>query len=210
MQDSINALLTKYQKDEPTLTAAAKDTKQKAIQAFETEFQAKQLKFQKQFDERHERSHGADHRPVKKVIDDIRVEDGYAIILDNAPGAGNIVSADKNLDITDVSSRVCAPRRRPRYRRRRRRSRVLRPARRRHGSSSGEAADAVISSASGNEVAGGEGEFALTAAAIAELVGGQLVGEPSTLIDGVAPLDRASPRHLTFLGVAKYAPMLAT
>ena len=46
---------------------------------------------------------------VKKVIDDIRVEDGYAIILDNAPGAGNIVSADKNLDITDrVVSRLRA------------------------------------------------------------------------------------------------------
>jgi len=36
MQDSINGLLTKYQKDEPTLSAAAKDTKQKAIQALET------------------------------------------------------------------------------------------------------------------------------------------------------------------------------
>src|SRR5678809_1648571 len=52
MQDSINGLLTKYQKDEPTMTAAAKDTKQKAIQALETEFQAQQLKFQKQFDDR--------------------------------------------------------------------------------------------------------------------------------------------------------------
>ena len=42
-------------------------------------------------------------------VDDIRVEDGYAIILDNAPGAGNIVSADKNLDITDrVVSRLRA------------------------------------------------------------------------------------------------------
>ena len=38
MQDSINGLLTKYQKDEPTMSAAAKDTKQKAIQALETEF----------------------------------------------------------------------------------------------------------------------------------------------------------------------------
>jgi outer membrane protein len=46
---------------------------------------------------------------VKKVIDDIRVEEGYSIILDNAPGAGNIVSADKNLDITDkIVSRLRA------------------------------------------------------------------------------------------------------
>jgi UDP-3-O-[3-hydroxymyristoyl] glucosamine N-acyltransferase len=68
----------------------------------------------------------------------------------------------------------------------------------------------VISSVSDRENGGGEGGFALTASAIAELVGGQLVGDPSTIVDGVAPLDRASGRHLTFLGVAKYAPMLAT
>jgi outer membrane protein len=109
MQDSINGLLTKYQKDEPTMTAAAKDTKQKAIQALETEFQAQQLKFQKQFDDRTKEVMAPITDQVKKVIDDIRVEDGYAIILDNAPGAGNIVSADKNLDITDrVVSRLRA------------------------------------------------------------------------------------------------------
>ena len=109
MQDSINALLTKYQKDEPTLSAAAKDTKQKAIQALETEFQAQQLKFQKQFDDRTKEVMAPITDQVKKVIDDIRIEDGYAIILDNAPGAGNIVSADKNLDITDrVVSRLRA------------------------------------------------------------------------------------------------------
>lgn len=109
MQDSINNLLTKYQKDEPTLSAAAKDTKQKAIQALETEFQAQQLKFQKQYDEHTKEVMAPITDQVKKVIDDIRVEDGYAIILDNAPGAGNIVSADKNLDITDrVVSRLRA------------------------------------------------------------------------------------------------------
>jgi UDP-3-O-[3-hydroxymyristoyl] glucosamine N-acyltransferase len=57
---------------------------------------------------------------------------------------------------------------------------------------------------------GGEGDFALTAVAIAEHVGGTLVGDGSVVVDGVAPLDRATRRHLTFLGVAKYAPMLAT
>ncbi|HEY4130829.1 MAG TPA: UDP-3-O-(3-hydroxymyristoyl)glucosamine N-acyltransferase [Gemmatimonadaceae bacterium] len=54
---------------------------------------------------------------------------------------------------------------------------------------------------------GGEGDFALTAAAIAEAVGGQLVGDGSIEISGIAPLDRAAARDLTFLGVAKYAPL---
>src|SRR3954468_20189866 len=39
MQDSINGLYAKYQKDEPTLSAAAKDKAQKAIRDMETEFQ---------------------------------------------------------------------------------------------------------------------------------------------------------------------------
>ena len=57
---------------------------------------------------------------------------------------------------------------------------------------------------------GGAGGFVLTAAAIAEAVGGRLVGDPAISIAGVAPLDRASPTDLSFLGTAKYAPVFAT
>jgi UDP-3-O-[3-hydroxymyristoyl] glucosamine N-acyltransferase len=57
---------------------------------------------------------------------------------------------------------------------------------------------------------GGEGGVVLTAAAIAEAVGGRLVGDPAVSIAGVAPLDRASPSDLSFLGTAKYASAFAT
>jgi UDP-3-O-[3-hydroxymyristoyl] glucosamine N-acyltransferase len=57
------------------------------------------------------------------------------------------------------------------------------------------------------EHSGGEGDFALTAAAIAEAVGGQLVGDGSVEISGIAPLDRAGARDLTFLGALKYAAL---
>jgi UDP-3-O-[3-hydroxymyristoyl] glucosamine N-acyltransferase len=57
---------------------------------------------------------------------------------------------------------------------------------------------------------GGEGGIVLTAAAIAEAVGGQLIGDPSVVVSGVAPLDRASPGDLSFLGAAKYAPLFAS
>jgi UDP-3-O-[3-hydroxymyristoyl] glucosamine N-acyltransferase len=57
---------------------------------------------------------------------------------------------------------------------------------------------------------GGEGGLVLTAAAIAEAVGGELVGDPSVAVSGVAALDRASPRDLSFLGAAKYASVFAT
>jgi UDP-3-O-[3-hydroxymyristoyl] glucosamine N-acyltransferase len=55
---------------------------------------------------------------------------------------------------------------------------------------------------------GGERAGTLTALGIAELVGGELRGEPSTIITGVASLDRASPDKLSFLAQARYAPML--
>jgi outer membrane protein len=38
---------------------------------------------------------------IRKVLDDIRQEEGYAFILDAGSEAGVIVAADRNLDITE-------------------------------------------------------------------------------------------------------------
>ncbi len=46
----------------------------------------------------------------------------------------------------------------------------------------------------------------LTAGQIAELVGGELIGNEEVVIAGVAPLDRAGPGDLSFLAFAKYLP----
>ena len=107
MQDSINTLLSKYQKEEPALSATAKTAKQKAIAAMESAAQAQQQKFQQQFAQRQTEVMAPITDAVKKVLDDIRAEDGYALILSNDPQTTSIVSADKNLDITDrVVSRL--------------------------------------------------------------------------------------------------------
>jgi UDP-3-O-[3-hydroxymyristoyl] glucosamine N-acyltransferase len=50
----------------------------------------------------------------------------------------------------------------------------------------------------------------ISAAAIAEAVGGELRGDPEVMVGGVASLDRATPQELSFLGGAKYAPLFAT
>ena len=109
MQDSLNALLAKYQKDEPTLSATAKKTRGDAIQALETELQAKNLQYQQQFQARQTEVMAPIQDVVRKVLEDIRVEDGYSMILDRTPGQSPILVADKNLDITDrVVSRLRA------------------------------------------------------------------------------------------------------
>ena len=57
---------------------------------------------------------------------------------------------------------------------------------------------------------GGEGDFVLTALAIAEAAGGRLIGLPTVRVTGVAPLDRASASDLSFLASPKYAAMFAS
>ena len=101
MSDSLNAMITKYTKAEPTLSATAKETQTKAIQALETDLQAKQLQLQQQFAARQNELMAPIREQVIKVLDDIRAEDGYAIIFANDPQQSVILSADKNLDITD-------------------------------------------------------------------------------------------------------------
>ena len=49
----------------------------------------------------------------------------------------------------------------------------------------------------------------LTARAIADLVGGELRGEELTVVGSVAPLGRAAPDQITFLGDGRYAPAFA-
>ena len=67
---------------------------------------------------------------------------------------------------------------------------------------------------SGNAVAksstSGDGASTITAEAIAALVSGELIGDGSVAVTGVAPLDRAESNHISILSSAKYEPMLAS
>ena len=65
---------------------------------------------------------------------------------------------------------------------------------------------AVPSSLSANS---GDGREPVTAAAIAEQVGGQLVGDGSVEVFGVAPLDRAGPHELSVFTSSRYAAWFA-
>jgi outer membrane protein len=100
-QDSAQKMLASYQKDQATMTAAAKDKAEKSLQAIETDLQTKNQSYQQQFDSKSQEVMGPVKDLVKTVIDALREEGCYALIFDNAQGASGIVSADKNLDITD-------------------------------------------------------------------------------------------------------------
>lgn len=57
---------------------------------------------------------------------------------------------------------------------------------------------------------GGDARVRITAAAIAEQVGGHVVGNTDAIVFGIAPLDRAGPTDLSFLAHARYAGWFST
>src|SRR5918912_1603702 len=96
MSDALNTMFTTYQKQEPTLSTAQKGTKQKAMRDLQQQLQDRQQQLAQQ---RQNELMAPIMEQVKKVLDDIRTEDGYAMIISGDPNL--ILSYDKNLDITD-------------------------------------------------------------------------------------------------------------
>ena len=101
MSDALNAMVTQYQKDEPRLTAADKERRQRAIGLKEDSLRGRQQQLEQQATQRQNELMAPIMEAVRKVLEDIRAEDGYAMILSSEPGASSILAADKNLDITD-------------------------------------------------------------------------------------------------------------
>lgn len=101
MSDALNAMVTAYQKDEARLTAADKERRQRAIGLKEDSLRGRQQQLEQQANQRQSELMAPIMEAVRKVLEDIRAEDGYAVIFSSEPGASPILAADKNLDITD-------------------------------------------------------------------------------------------------------------
>ena len=101
MQDSLNNMVINFQKKEPTMTQTQKDNAQKQMQAYNTQLQAHQGELQQKYQQHQNDLMAPILERVRKVLEDIRIEDGYAMIIANDPGNQVIVAADKNLDITE-------------------------------------------------------------------------------------------------------------
>jgi outer membrane protein len=99
MSDSLNTMVAAYQKQEASLTATQKETKQKALRDYQGQLQEKNQQLQQQAQQRQNELMAPIMEQIKKVLDDIRSEDGYSMIITGDPNL--ILSYDKNLDITD-------------------------------------------------------------------------------------------------------------
>jgi outer membrane protein len=101
MSDALNQLMSDYQKNESKLTAADKERRQRAITAKQDSLQSRQQQLEQQASQRQGELMAPIMESVRKVLEDIRVEDGYSVIFSSEPGASPILAADKNLDITE-------------------------------------------------------------------------------------------------------------
>jgi outer membrane protein len=101
MSDALTAMVADYQKNESKLLPAERERRQGLIQAREDSLRARQAQLEGQANERQNQLMAPIMETVRKVLEDIRVEDGYAMILSSEPGASPILAADKNLDLTD-------------------------------------------------------------------------------------------------------------
>lgn len=101
MNDALTAALSEYQRDEARLAAADKERRQRAIAAKEDSLRERQQQLEQQASQRQSELMAPIMESVRKVLEDIRVEDGYSMILSNEPGASPIIVADRNLDITE-------------------------------------------------------------------------------------------------------------
>ena len=102
MSDSMAALIADYSKSEATLSAADKTTRQQSIRDKQAAFQQQQQQLEQKAQERQNELVRPILDRIHRVIDDLRSENGYTLIVDVSPNAGGaVVSYDKNLDVTD-------------------------------------------------------------------------------------------------------------
>lgn len=101
LSDALTVMVSNYQKEEAKLTAADKERRQRAIAAKEDSVRGRQQQLEQVASQRQNELMAPIMEAVRKVLEDIRLEDGYAMILSSEPGNSPILAADKNLDITE-------------------------------------------------------------------------------------------------------------
>jgi Skp family chaperone for outer membrane proteins len=101
MQDSIEAMVTGYQKDKPTLAPAVQTQREDAIKKKQVAFAQEADGLQQKAAEARETISRPLMEMFNRVLNEVRAEDGYSFIFDVGSDAQVIVAADKNLDLTE-------------------------------------------------------------------------------------------------------------
>jgi outer membrane protein len=101
MNDSLTALMAAYDRDAATLDTTARAARGKAIRDREAQYQDRARGLDSTMQARQAQLVKPIMERVQGVIEAIRAEDGYSMILDVGAQASVVVAADKRLDLTD-------------------------------------------------------------------------------------------------------------
>lgn len=101
MNDSLTAMMTSFDRDAPKLDSALRNTRAQAIRTREMEYQTRARGLDSTMQARQAQLVKPIMERVQGVIEAIRTEDGYAMILDVGAQASVVVAADKRLDLTE-------------------------------------------------------------------------------------------------------------
>jgi outer membrane protein len=100
MSDSLDAMVSGFQKRQASLAAATRDAQAKDIQSKQQEFQRRSTELEQKAQGRQNELVQPILDKVKAAIEEVRVEGGYAMIF-NADQGSPIVAVDKSLNVTD-------------------------------------------------------------------------------------------------------------
>src|SRR5690242_15101118 len=100
MSDSLDALISGFQKRQASLAAATRDAQAKDIQSKQAEYQRRTAELEQKAQGRQNELVQPILDKVKAAIEEVRVEGGYAMIF-NADQGSPIVAVDKSLNVTD-------------------------------------------------------------------------------------------------------------
>jgi outer membrane protein len=96
----VDSLMRDYQRQEVMLSPQAKEQKQTEIQQKQQSLQNRQQELETQARQRQNDLLNPIIQRVTQVIEQIRAQQGYSIVLDVSADGGNVVAADPALDIT--------------------------------------------------------------------------------------------------------------
>jgi outer membrane protein len=101
MDDSLRTLMTTFDRESPKLDSATREARRTSIGQRETEYQQRARGLDSTMQARQAQLVKPIMERVQAVIETIRAEDNYAVILDVGAQVSVVVAADKRLDLTD-------------------------------------------------------------------------------------------------------------
>jgi len=101
MDDSLKTMMTAFDRDAGKLDSTTRETRRTAIGQKEVEYQQRARGLDSTMQARQAQLVKPIMERVQSVIETIRAEDNYAVILDVGAQVSVVVAADKRLDLTD-------------------------------------------------------------------------------------------------------------